>query len=119
MKIAVTSQNRRTVTNHAGRCRNFWIFNIDNDKIVDKTLLELPREQSFHESHGMVEHPLDAVDVLIVGGMGAGLAKRLQRRGIKGIVTTESDPEEAVKSYLDGSLEITEPGSHECRNHKH
>jgi predicted Fe-Mo cluster-binding NifX family protein len=29
MKIAVTSQNRRDITGHAGRCRRFRVFGVD------------------------------------------------------------------------------------------
>ncbi len=104
MKIAVTSQNRKTITEHAGRCRKFWVFNIENNKIVDKQLLELPKEQAFHDSSAHEPHPLDNVDVIITGGMGQGLMMRLERKGTKGIVTKESDPERAVLLYLNGSL---------------
>ncbi len=41
MKIAVTSQNRKTITGHAGKCRKFWTYEIDHKEIVNKTLLEL------------------------------------------------------------------------------
>ena len=100
MKIAVTSQNRKNVTEHAGRCRKFWIFSIENNKIVDKQLLEFPKEQAFHESSAHAPHPLDDIDVLIAGGMGEGLMARLERRGIKSVVTQEDDPEAAVSLYL-------------------
>jgi predicted Fe-Mo cluster-binding NifX family protein len=100
MKIAVTSQNRKNVTEHAGRCRKFWIFNIENNTIVDKQLLELPREQAFHDSSAHAPHPLDHIDILIAGGMGEGLMARLERRGIKSVVTQEDDPETAVSLYL-------------------
>jgi predicted Fe-Mo cluster-binding NifX family protein len=104
MKIAVTSQNRRIITEHAGRCRKFWVFTIEGGRIINKELLELPKELSFHESHGQQAHPLDGIDVLIAGGMGEGLVKRLERKGIKGLVTKETDPERAVSLYLEGKL---------------
>jgi len=104
MKIAVTSQNRKSITEHAGRCRKFWVFVAENNEIIDKYLLELPKEQAFHESSPNEFHPLDDIDVLIVGSMGEGLVMRLARKGIKGLVTKESDPEKAVLLYLDGSL---------------
>lgn len=112
MKIAVTSQNRRTVTEHAGRCRKFWVFTIDDSAIVDRQLLELPKEQSFHDSSPHAPHPLDDIDVLISGGMGQGLVSRLERRGIKGLVTSEDDPESAVSLYLSGALSSEPPCSH-------
>ena len=39
MKIAVASQNRRDITEHAGRCRKFWIYRIAEQQIMDKALL--------------------------------------------------------------------------------
>jgi predicted Fe-Mo cluster-binding NifX family protein len=112
MKIAVTSQNRKNVTEHAGRCRKFWIFTVDGDAITERQLLELPKEQSFHDSSPHEPHPLDEMDVLISGGMGQGLFGRLERKGIKGVVTNENDPETAVRSYLDGALGTEPPCSH-------
>jgi predicted Fe-Mo cluster-binding NifX family protein len=112
MKIAVTSQNRKIITEHAGRCRKFWLFTIENNQVVERTLLELPKEQSFHESSPHEPHPLDDVDVLISGGMGKGLARRLANKGIKGLVTSEGDPEKAVSRYLEGSLDIQPPHQH-------
>jgi len=104
MKIAVTSQNRKSITEHAGRCRKFWVFVAENNKIVDRELLELPKEQAFHESSPHDPHPLDDIDVLIAGGLGQGLVMRLAQKGIKGLVTKESDQEKAVLLYLNGSL---------------
>jgi len=113
MKIAITSQNRKKITGHAGRCRNFWIFEIEEGSICDRQLLELPKEQSFHDSHGLSTHPLDDVDVLLTAGMGTGLSKRLQRKGIKAVITTQTeDIEEGVKLFLQGNLKAEEPHSH-------
>lgn len=119
MKIAVTSQNRRAVTEHAGRCRNFWIFTIQENAVADKQLLELPREQSFHESSAHDPHPLDGIDVLITAGMGSGMVRRLGRKNIKGIVTQERDPDTAVALYLKDELTTTEPEleAGHCRDH--
>jgi predicted Fe-Mo cluster-binding NifX family protein len=104
MKIAVTSQNRKTVTGHAGRCRRFWIYTVDGGEVTDKTLLELSKEESFHDSDSNAPHPLDGVDVLLTGGMGPGLAQRLSRKEIGAQVTTETDPDKAVKHYLDSLI---------------
>lgn len=101
MKIAVTSQNRKAVTEHAGRCRRFWIYTVEDGVINDKTLLELSKEESFHDSDSNAPHPLDGVDVLLTGGMGSGLAQRLARKAIVAQVTTQTEPDEAIKHYLD------------------
>jgi predicted Fe-Mo cluster-binding NifX family protein len=119
MKIAVASQNRKTIFDHAGRCRNFWIFDIKENTISGKSLMELPKEQSFHNSPQSEPHPLDEVDVLIVGGMGPGLVRKLVRKGIQGIITPEKDPEKAVQAYLEGVLETLSVGEHRCKDHHH
>ena len=119
MKIAVASQNRKIITEHAGRCRKFWIFSIEDDQIVEKELLELPKEQAFHEIAPQDPHPLDGVDILIVGGMGQGLVMRLERKNIRGLVTKESDPQKAVELYLSGSLKTEQPEAHSHHHHHH
>jgi len=119
MKIAVTSQNRKTVTGHAGKCRKFWIYEVQGGVVKTKNLLELPIEQSFHESHGNAPHPLDDVDVLIAGGMGQGLQDRLKQKGILAVATAETDLERAVAAWLDGSLVELPPGEHDGHDHGH
>jgi len=57
MKIAVTSQNRKLVTKHAGRCRRFWVYRVEEGQVADKSLLELSKEQSFHDSEPDAPHP--------------------------------------------------------------
>lgn len=104
MKIAVTSQNRVEITQHAGRCRNFRIFEVVDGRVTGQSLLELPKEASFHDSPPDAPHPLDDVDLLIAGGMGQGLQTRLARKGIVSLVTSETDPETAVGLWLAGSL---------------
>jgi predicted Fe-Mo cluster-binding NifX family protein len=118
MKIAVASQNRKEITGHTGRCRKFWIYTIDNDVIAAKEMLELPKEQSFHESSRWEPSPLDDVQVLIAGGMGTGLARRLQEKNIHGLITKETNPDQAVEDFLNGTLK-TEPFEPHEHGYKH
>ena len=109
VKIAVCSQNRKTVTEHAGKCRKFWIYDVMQGRVTGKALLELPLAQSLHASPSHQPHPLDAVNVLITAGMGSGLQQRLLQRRIEGVVTTETDPDRAVAAFLSGELENKAP----------
>ncbi len=117
MKIAVTSQNRKTVTGHAGKCRRFWIYDVDNCEVKGRQLIELTIEQSFHERHGTGPHPLDDINVLITGGMGDGLQRHLKQTGILAVATGETDPERAVAAWLDGTLKELPPGQHHHVHH--
>ena len=123
MKIAVTSQNRRTVTEHAGKCRKFWVYEIEEGQVVNKTLLELPIEQSLHQSSLQEPHPLDTVQVLITAGMGPGLQRRLAAKGITALMTAETDPDQAVAAYLQGTLAVgagsCDHGTHQNQHHHH
>jgi predicted Fe-Mo cluster-binding NifX family protein len=119
MKIAVASQNRKTITGHAGRCRKFWIYEVKGREVKDKSLMELPIGQSLHESHDQ-PHPLDDMHALITGGMGQGLVRRLSSMGIEGLVTSETDPDKAIADYLLGRLITLSPKDHDERNtHAH
>lgn len=120
MKIAVTSQNRKTITSHAGKCRKFWIYEVEGKTVTGKSLIELPIEQSFHESRGDGPHPLDGINILISASMGSGLHHRLRQRGIEGLVTSETDPDHAVAAYLRGQLPTLPPEPHEHgQAHRH
>ncbi|MBF0449123.1 MAG: nitrogen fixation protein [Magnetococcales bacterium] len=100
MKIAITSQNKHSVTGHAGKCRKFWVYQIVDGKTSSKELLELPMEQSFHASSPQEPHPLDEIQVLITGGMGEGLRRRMAVKNIQAVVTEETDLDKAVEQFL-------------------
>ena len=121
MKIAVTSQNRKTITEHAGKCRKFWVYDIQNEQVTGKELLELPLEQSFHESAQtagpQAAHPLDGTSLLIAASAGRGLQVRLGQKGIQVAVTTEIDPDRAVAAWLNGTLPLVTEPPHDCDSH--
>ena len=119
MKIAVASQNRREVTGHAGRCRNFWVYDIQDGKVAGRALLELPRSQSFHDHAPDLPHPLDGVQIVITGGMGSSFAEKLGRRGIETVATAESEPDQAVAAWLHGTLERRAAEGAQGDEHEH
>jgi predicted Fe-Mo cluster-binding NifX family protein len=108
MKIAVTSQNFRTVTGHAGRARRFLIYDAEPGcEPIEVARLDLPKELAMHEFHSAGAHPIDGADVILSQGFGDGFARRATMRGIVASVTDKADPVEAVKAYL--AREQTEP----------
>lgn len=101
MKIAVTSQNFRTVTPHAGRTRRFLVYQAKpaGDPVeIDR--LDMPKDMAMHEFHREGAHPLDTVDVVIAGSFGEGFARRMKKRGIRAVTTDRTDPLEAVQDFL-------------------
>ncbi len=81
MKIAITSQNKKHITGHAGKCRKFWLLEIIDDEVVTKELIELPKEASIRET-GQLPEELNGIDRFITSGMGSGMERRLQSLGI-------------------------------------
>ncbi len=107
MKVAVTSQNLRTVTAHAGKARKFIIFDVSpRAGAVEADRLELPKEMSLSAYHGEDRHPISAFDGLVTGGCGEGFHRRMARMGVRLFVTEELSParaaERAVKQWEAG-----------------
>jgi len=120
MQIAVTSQNRKTITEHAGKCRKFWIYDIEKGEVAEKRLIELPMAQSFHASHHELAEPLADINVLITASMGAGLHQRLKQNGILPVITLEDNPDAAVSAFLENRLDnLPIDRSHHCSSHDH
>lgn len=101
MKIAVTSQNFRTVTGHAGRARRFLIYDVSPEgEPVEVDRFDLPKELAMHNFRGGGAHPLDGVDVIMTQGFGEGFARRMAMRGIVAATTEKTEPVDAVKAYF-------------------
>ncbi len=101
MKIAVTSQNFRTVTNHAGKARRFLVLEIDEQgKAVELERLDLPKHMAFHGLDHASPHPIDGVDVVLSASFGPGFARKMAARNIIASLTEESDPQAAIAQFL-------------------
>jgi predicted Fe-Mo cluster-binding NifX family protein len=119
MKIAVSSQNFRTVTGHAGKARRFFIYQAEaGGEPQEVARLDLPKEQCFHEWHDSGPHPLDVAQVLITESSGPGFVARLAQRGIRVLITPESDPLQAARLFLQDKLPTLPPEAHE-HGHEH
>jgi predicted Fe-Mo cluster-binding NifX family protein len=121
--VAVTAQNRKTIFEHAGKCRNFLIYTIEDDNITNKKLLELTKEESLHN----VLHDANAtsvlydVDILLTRGIGNGAIQKLAKQNVACYKIEETDPDTAIDKLIKGTLEAVAPVSHEshnsCSNH--
>ncbi|WP_319528882.1 NifB/NifX family molybdenum-iron cluster-binding protein [uncultured Cohaesibacter sp.] len=121
IRIAVTSQNFRNVTNHAGRARRFLVYLVEAGKSpVEVERFDLPKEMAIHELGGAdASHPLDTVDVLISNSFGAGFARNMARRGIIASLTDESDPVRAIEEYLAKGQNLPSQPCSEGHGHGH
>lgn len=114
MRIAVASQNFRTVTPHAGKPRRFLIFEVATGAPAREAgRLDLPKELSIHEFRGEGPHPLDEVEAVIAGSAGEGFVRRMAARGIRAVATAETDPAEAAAALAAGRLRPAAPHDHD------
>ena len=114
MRIAVASQNFRTVTGHAGKTRRFLVFEASPGQPAREVeRFDLPKEMAFHEFRGDGPHPLYSVQAVIAGSMGPGFARRLAGRGITAVATSETDPARAADAFVAGTLPEAEPHDHD------
>lgn len=112
MQIAVSSQNFRTISGHAGKARRFIVYAVDGAEISEIDRFDLPAHMAMHDFDHWRSHPLDQAQVLITASCGDGFAYRMARRGVRVVVTGESDPEVAVYAYLLGYLRPPLPHVH-------
>ena len=118
MKIAVTSQNFKTVTNHAGRARRFLVYSVEQGQApVEMERIDLPMEMSIRALGGRrVPHPLDAMDVLLSASFGAGFVRNMASRNVVASLTDETDPIRAIEQFLAHGQKLPDAGG--C-GHKH
>jgi DNA-binding transcriptional ArsR family regulator len=106
--IGVASDDFHTISGRAGKCRRFLVFDAEKGKAPrEPERLEFRRELSIRDFSGNGPHPLDIVQVLIIGDAGPGIIGWMSARGIEVVRTSESDPVAAVVKHLRGNLRPT------------
>ena len=124
MKIAIVTDDERTISQHFGRAPYYLVVTIEDGQIVHRELRDKlghaqfsnePHEpESPGQSHGfgpaahgrhtrMAEAIADC-EALLCGGMGAGAYQSMQARGIKPVVTDIEAIDAAVNAFLEGRL---------------
>jgi predicted Fe-Mo cluster-binding NifX family protein len=114
MKVAVVSEDFRTLTGKAGKARRFLLFEAEQGRRPRlEKYFELPKGcPSYHELHedDKTPHPLDGM-VLITSEAGEGFRERLARRGTRVHITSQVDPHTAVTFWLEGKLSEKAPSA--------
>ncbi len=130
MKIAAATNNEINLTRHVGRCRAFIIYEVEENRIINKEI----RKNNFthhgslqnhnHEHHhgeghrhgheNLIEGLKDCSYILFQGG-GWRLIEDLKANNIIPILTSEEKADEAVMKFLKGELENEEDLT--CNHH--
>lgn len=116
MKIAVVSDDSKTIASHFGRAAGFIIFDIDNGQIVNReyrpnnithhhlaNAIHQPEEHQPHSHTGILE-ALEDCQAIISCGMGRRMFVDFQSVGKDVYITDVFDADEAVQKYIKGEL---------------
>ena len=107
MKVAVVSEDFRSLSGPAGKARRFLLFEAkQGQRPVLERYFQLPADMpTYHDLHEDDHsfHPIGGM-VLITAEAGEGFRERLARRGTQVHITTEQDPHTAVRLFLEGRL---------------
>lgn len=123
MKIAVITDDGKTISQHFGRAEFYKVITLENKKVINEEMRnkvghnhfsQEHQEEHHHENHGLDdEHHhkhtqmADAISdcqVLICGGMGTGAYESMRRLNITPVVTDHVDIMAAVLDFVDGKL---------------
>lgn len=122
MRIAVTTEGNQ-VFQHFGHCKEFTIFEIEDQKVVQKSTLDTSAS-----GHGALADLMkeNKVDVLICGGIGGGARRALKANRVEIVPGVTGEIEEVVVRYLSGEqigdpdficTHHSEGGEHHCGSH--
>lgn len=104
MIVGVTSQNKKTVTGHAGKCRKFRVFESIGNDLTEHSLLELGLDETVHAAGSDPKHPIADFDVLITSGCGEGFVRKMQQMNINLVkVSPEMTVEQATEKFFSES----------------
>jgi len=123
MKIAIVTDDGKTVSKHFGRAKNFLVVTIDDGIVIDRSMREkLHHEHFAHEGHDHHEHGAEGAsgeghqkhvsmveaisdcEVLISGGMGRGAYLSLEQLKIRPIITDLDDINQVITQFIGGKL---------------
>jgi predicted Fe-Mo cluster-binding NifX family protein len=104
MKIAISTDYGR-VSEHFGRCPEFTIVEIENNKVVKKEVIDNPGHRTGFLPKYFNEQGIECV---IAGGAGRRAQSFFQQYGIDLIVGVSGDVDKVINDFIDGKIESGE-----------
>lgn len=124
MKIAVITDDFKTISAHFGRAQHYQVFTVENGKVIAQENRSKANHSQFAEQelhthqpgeahgsdpasqhrHGTMMDTITDCQVLLARGMGTGAHNALTGRGIQPIITDIQEIQLAVEAYLAGNI---------------
>lgn len=124
MKIAIITDDGKTISQHFGRAPYYLVVTIEDGKETDRELREKLGHNQFsgsgheeqhgnqhgmdvnaHGKHSQMSMAISDCQTVICGGMGMGAYASLQRLNIQPVVTDLRDIDPAIQAFIDGRLQ--------------
>ena len=112
MKIAVATDNGN-VSAHFGHCTGFTIYETEDGNVKSSSFVPNPGHEPGFLPVFLSEQK---VEMIIAGGMGERAQTLFSQNNIETVVGASGSVDEAIKSYLSGSLKSA--GEY-CTEHAH
>jgi predicted Fe-Mo cluster-binding NifX family protein len=127
MKIAVITDDGKTISQHFGRATQYVVVTAEGEKIVKREIRQKAGHKDFsageqhhghecgchavhghqqgdEEKHVAMASVIQDTSVLLAGGMGMGAYESLKSHYIDPVITDVTDIDQAIKLYLAGKL---------------
>jgi predicted Fe-Mo cluster-binding NifX family protein len=124
MKIAVITDDGKTISQHFGRAAYYLVATVENGQIASREMreklahshianephaVETPDQphgfsQAEHDRHIRMAQAISDCQALLCRGMGAGAYASMQQQGIIPVVTDIVSIDEAVLAYASGQI---------------
>ena len=124
-RVALSSNKTGKIVGHAGKCKRFLIYDIEQDGQYTKSEIELTEEQQLHnllhsESSEIGDNPILNTNILLTQSIGQGAINNLAAKfNIAAYIIKEDDPDEAIEKLVQGRLQAYAQAEHDHHHHHH
>ena len=122
MKIAAVTEDGVTISQHFGRAPYYVVLTVEDGQVVGREQREKVAhgrgadghvhvegqahgfDAASQDTHGRMAAPIADCQVLLARGMGAGAHASLQQAGIRPVITTIANIDEAALQAANGTI---------------
>ena len=122
MKIAAVTEDGVTISQHFGRAPYYVVLTVEDGQVVGREQREKVAhgrgadghvhvegqahgfDAASQDTHGRMAAPVSDCEVLLARGMGMGAYESLQQAGIRPIITTIANIDEAALQAANGTI---------------
>jgi predicted Fe-Mo cluster-binding NifX family protein len=124
MKIAVITDDGKTISQHFGRAQYYLVATVENGQVINHELRDKLGHANFanephdpetpgqphgfspasQDRHTQMAQAITDCEVLLCRGMGMGAYESMKTHGIRSIVTDIAGIDEAIKAFIEGNI---------------